>query len=947
MFKSIFLTLLCLLSASASICYAQQANTPANPGSAKGIVRDTAQNYVLKSATVSIYKAADSTLLSYQVTNNYGEFSFRNLPVSLPLRLEISHVGYMTGRKNFTIPASKNFIDLETIIVNRQDITLKDVVISVPPVSINGDTLEFNAAAFKLDTNATVEDMLRKIPNITLWGDGLITVNGAEVKSLKVNGKTFFGGDAKVAIQNISKNALQKVQVYNTVKDQSNPLDSTLEMNLKLKKGKDIGFFGKISAGYGTDNRYEMDASINMYTPKMQLAVIGALNNINKTPNSINSLMANSTFKGVGTNVEYQPDFRATGLNRPGAAGASLTYNFIENPTYQRKSTLKSNYFLQDRSSDFLSETKTTTSVSSSDKIIENSNSSNSSSNTRHRFDNSYEYGSRGHDLNFTQSVNLDREENTEQNLRSAENLQGELTSTNNSSNYNKYNNRNFNLKGDYRYSPYIITSKTRFRGLSAIYDFSLYENEGQRINRTEFRSLTDATANRVFNRKYDTNSDGSRQEINITVPDLKTILLGNKQMAGISFDVTNKLVLKTDKNNNRVQDLDTLTNIYQENSYLSNRIQTNEIEETPGLRIQRSFRKSLSNRFYTNLTFRFHPKIIMMDQDNKSDRAFQNIRRNYHKFVPDAGIDYSDNQYGEYYRSVSLNYFTTLRIPNIQQLAPLTDSTNLYYLQRGNLNLRAGVQQELSLNLNHYDQSNKNSLNFYFNVRAGLVKDNIVDSIFIDAQNRRTVYQINADGHRYINFYGEVRKAFKLKTSELQFSLNSSMNANRNPGYTNNQFTFSSNLNTYNNASVNYTYKSIFAFVLDESFNTYSSKQQEFNTGYSGKNLGTNFSTTYNVTKKLTLYSNVSFNQSSSSSADNINFTIWNASAIYRFLKGNNAEIKFSALDLLRQNSSVINYGNSNSFTIGTQNVLKQYFMTTISYYPRQFGKKSKPASK
>jgi hypothetical protein len=63
----------------------------------------------------------------------------------------------------------------------------------------------------------------------------------------------------------------------------------------------------------------------------------------------------------------------------------------------------------------------------------------------------------------------------------------------------------------------------------------------------------------------------------------------------------------------------------------------------------------------------------------------------------------------------------------------------------------------------------------------------------------------------------------------------------------------------------------------------------------------------------------------------------------VYRFLKGNNAEIKFAALDLLRQNTSVINYGDANSFTIGTQNVLKQYFMTTISYYPRQFGKKGK----
>ena len=925
-----------------AVIFTVNAQQTTHPGSAKGIVRDTAQNYVLKSATVSVYKAADSTLLSYQVTNNYGEFSFKNLPVDLLLKLEISHVGYMTGRKNFTIPSGKNTIDLKTIIVERSDVTLDNVVISVPPISVNGDTLEFNAAAFKLDTNATVEDMLRVIPNVTLWGDGQITVNGAEVKSLKVNGKSFFGGDAKIAIQNISKNALQKVQVYNTAKNESNPLDSTLEMNLKLKKGKDIGFFGKIGVGYGTDNRFETDASINMYTPKMQLALVGAVNNINKTPNGINALMANSTFKGVGTNVEYQPDFRASGLNQPSAAGASLTYNFIENPTYQKKSTLKANYFLQDRNSDYLSETRTTTTVNSADQIFENSNTINSSSNTNQRFDSNYEFAKRGHYLTFSQSVNIHQGNSDDQTYRMAGNLENAVTSTNNSFDNSNFNNRNFNLRGDYRYSPYIYTQGMRFMGLSAEYNLSGYTNENERLNLTEFRSFTDIGANRDFNRRYDTKNEGISQEIELDLNDLKSLLLGDKRVAGISFDLTNKLIVKSDKNDNRVRDLDTLTDTYVVNTYLNNQVKTNVIEETPGLRIQKSFRKSLSNRFYQNLTLRFHPKQLMMMQDNKSDRSFQNIKRNYQRFAPDGGISYSDNQYGEYSRYYDLNYYTTMRAPTIHQLAPLTDSTNLYYLQRGNINLREVVTQEMSFSFSHYDQANKNSLNYNFRISAGLIKDNIVDSLLIDDLNRRTVFLVNADGHKYLNFNGDIRKAYKFKSSELQLSLNGSLNTNKNPGYTNNQFTFSSNLNTYSNASINYTYKAYLAVVLGQSLSTYKSKQEAFNTRYSGKNLGTNLSTSYNVTKKLTLNSNISFNNSSSSGAKDINFTIWNASAVYRFLKGNNAELKFSALDLLRQNNSAINYGNANSFTIGTQNVLTQYFMTTISYYPRQFGKKA-----
>ncbi|HKG08754.1 MAG TPA: outer membrane beta-barrel protein, partial [Pedobacter sp.] len=300
-------------------------------------------------------------------------------------------------------------------------------------------------------------------------------------------------------------------------------------------------------------------------------------------------------------------------------------------------------------------------------------------------------------------------------------------------------------------------------------------------------------------------------------------------------------------------------------------------------------------------------------------------------------------HQYGETSKSYDLNYSTKINIPNINQLAPLTDSTNLYYLQRGNINLKEGVQRELSFSFSSNDQRSKNTLNYYLSLNAGLIANNIVDSLQIDEQNRRTVYLVNANGHKYITGYGNIRKAYKLKSSELQLSLSSNFNANKNPGYTNSIFTFSTNLNTNTNANINYTYKSYLAIALGQSYNTSHSKQEAFNTEYSGKNMGTTLSSSYNVTKRFTLNSNVTFNKNSSSTADDINFTIWNASAVYRFLKGNNAEFKFSALDLLHQNTSVINYGNSNSFTTGTQNVLKQYFMTTISYYPRQFGKKNK----
>lgn len=916
---------------------AQQAN-PTQIGAVKGVIRDTTHNYNLKSATVSLFKG-DSTLVSYQLSNNYGEFSFKNLALNAKMYVEISHVGYQLLRKNFTIIDGKSALDLKTLIIAIKDNNLQDVEIRVAPITMNGDTLEFNAAAFKLDSNAVVEDLLRKIPNVTLWGDGQITVNGREVKSLLVNGKQFFGGDIKMATQNIAKNALDKVQVYRE-RNESNPLDSTLTVNLKLKKGKDIGYFGKIGAGYGTTKKYETDASFNMFSPKMQLGIIGASNNINKTANSIRSLSANSTFKGLTTNVEYQPDFRQSGINQPNIGGVTFTYNFIEKPTYDKRSALDANYFVQNRNNENLSDTRTTTSINANEKISDTNTSKGSTTSTNQNFNSSLDFAKKNHRLNINQSMSLNNGYSNNDTQRSAFNGQNILTSTNNTKGQNDFNNKGFNLGIRYGMSPNYVTRKEHtFGGLDANYQLSINDNDSQRSNLTSFRSFVNAATNTDYDRRYDTQRKSFNQTLSLELPNLKSLLFGYKNLGGFDLSLNNNLELNNSTDHNLVEDLK--AGAYATNTYLSNNTKTSTVDETPGLTLSKSFHKSLSNRFSKSLNIRISAKQRFIFQDNRSDKAQQNINRTYNRFVPEVNIDYSNYQYGESYKSISLTYKTDITIPYLQQLAPLTDSTNLYNLQRGNLKLREATNRSINFNLNHSDQKSKNTLNYNFSISAGMIDDAIVDSIFIDTQNKRTAYLTNAGGNKYLNANGYLRKAFKLKTTELQLSLNGGVNIAKNPSYLNDVFSFSNTLNTNAKLSLNYTYKDKFATEVGQGFNTYRSEQEAFNTKYSGLNLTSSLSSIYNVTKKFTLSSNISFNSSKSNSAASINFAIWNASAVYRFLKGNNAEFKFSAMDLLHQNTNIINYGGANSFTLGTQNVLQQYFMATFSYYPRQFGKK------
>src|ERR1035437_152935 len=124
-------------------------------GYAEGIVRDSVDSHVLQVATVSVYKVADSSLVSYQLTNNSGEFHFRALPIGIHLEIVVSHIGYKYFRQNFIIPAGTGKINLKVLGIAPGYAELSEVTVSNrrPPMQMNGDTLEFNAEAFALDRN--------------------------------------------------------------------------------------------------------------------------------------------------------------------------------------------------------------------------------------------------------------------------------------------------------------------------------------------------------------------------------------------------------------------------------------------------------------------------------------------------------------------------------------------------------------------------------------------------------------------------------------------------------------------------------------------------------------------------------------------------------------------------------------------------------------------------
>lgn len=902
------------------------------PGIVKGIVRDSVHNHVLRSATAAVYLVKDRALLGYQITNTSGEFMLGNLPPETLLRIEISFIGYSGIYRDFIVPADKHQIDFKTLFLKPSEVNLKEVSIGVPPVTIKGDTLEFNADAFKLDTNAVVEDLLRKITNITVWADGVITVNGREVKRVLVNGKEFFGTDVRTSTQNIPKNAVDKIQVYNVSRNTSNPTDSLMELNIKLKKNKSRGHFGKLTAGYGTDNRYDGDANLNVFNSQLQVSIAAAVNNVNKSAKNTNTLIVNSSFRGVGASISYQPDFESSDLIKSQTIGASALYDFYASQPASGAKKASADYFAQKQTLDNNSAIQTINTIGDNKSTSQYSNVERNSSTTIQDQKAGYNFFNDRKSMIISESFTANTSREDYRNKISASDIAGRPLSASNTNQRNNSSGSKFSFSAHFNRRLDAAFSSHNNTRLLLTYSFNNIENNTSRHSISEFVSFVNPSSGRMYNRKY--RSD--RSSVNHSFSgEIKNVYL---KSLGIHVSAANILQIKNTEDRNAVDDYG--ENAFVRNAYLSNNVNINVIEETPQITLSRSKVKSLSNRYLKSFSVDVQLQESILYQNISSDKDFQRFNRSYYRFTPNIIISRDVNQVGLYDQKMEIRYKTALAVPTLLQMAPLVDSIGFYSLRLGNLGLKEAMNRTLYMLFSHTKRGTKNPFDYRFAAEMGMVENGIADSTTIMSDNRRVTKPVNLNGSKSLMFEAATRKSYKLSKAEFQIMLAGRVQFTNYPGFLNGVLVSSDNTNWSADMSIYYLYKSRLAIESKLYYNYYLSKQRVFDIDYTGENMAVSISSNYIITKRFSVSSNATYRANKVEPAKMINYCIWNANASYRFFKGNNAEIKLSALDLLGQNKNVVNYGGPNSVSFGTQSALRRYFLFSLAYYPRKFGK-------
>ena len=251
-----------------------------------GTILEDETNDVVISATVRILNLPDSSMVAGAATGFDGSFSIKNVKAG-KYALKITYVGFQTKviSLDLTNKKDKN-VNVGYMHITPDSKMMKNVEVTatVPPVQVSGDSIVYNADAYRVPEGSTLEALVKKLPGVQIDENGGVTINGKKVSKILVDGKEFFFDDTNMAMKNIPTNMIDKIKTYERKSDFAritgiNDGEEETVLDLTVKKGMNNGWFGNIDLGYGTEDRWSERFTINRFVDHNQYTLTGGANN--------------------------------------------------------------------------------------------------------------------------------------------------------------------------------------------------------------------------------------------------------------------------------------------------------------------------------------------------------------------------------------------------------------------------------------------------------------------------------------------------------------------------------------------------------------------------------------------------------------------------------------------------------------------------------------------
>lgn len=925
----------------ALLCLAAQAQTSGR-FSIKGTVVDST-GAVLPGATIMLLLPKDSSLVSFGRTDEKGTLEFKNIK-RIPHLLKISYVGYLPYEQEIK-PADEAVFDAGNIKLKILNQDLFEVVIKTAraPLSIRGDTVEYNASSFKVPPGSTVEDLLRKLPGMEVMQDGSIKAQGKDVERVTVDGKRFFGGDVKMATKNLPAEAISKVQVFDGKSEQARLTgvdDGKKEknLNLELKDSHKKGGFGKATVGAGTQERVEAKVSYNRFNDKQQFAVVGLGNNTNQTGltwDDYQDFRGSQSFNwgddgDFGFNngdryISFGDDESLTISPSGGNNNQGFSKNWVGgvNYNYDNKKTLfSSNYFFNqsDRVQDAFNQRQSILSANSFRNEDRNA-SGNLSANHRggirleQKLDslNTLVVVSNARFGSGNSSYTSDQE--FYRNNPGSSSLEGTLATRANIANANRFNSFSMGNTALYRHK-----FKKKGRNFAASVGYNINNSEGESSQRSRNEFFTTGQDPRIVNVNQNNETNSIRTQLKGSLLYLEPI---GKKFTWETFynfslrqDEVDRDVFDVNEDNRTFVANEQLSRAYS-NRFIYNRLGTSFRYANKGLNIMAGV---------AGLQFDLQGEF----GQGQNTVTRTSIDRKFTRFTPNASLRYDlkNNRY------LNVGYSMNVNEPSISDLQPIVDNSNPLYIREGNPNLVPQSFHRLNAGYQYFNPGS--FVQFFGNIYYSYNVDQIVYNQQIDENLVTRSRPDNVTGGSSLGSY--LNYGFPLKKTKSTLNLNTSLNLSNNLIYVNDILN-ETNSNRYSfGTRLSLTPSDKFTFYGNADWNI-TNTRYSVNSQQDQKIVNSSYSAEMNVKFPAEIFFSGRFNLNTYKNArfgfDQVQ-PILNLSVYKVMLKSKKGEIRLSAYDVFNQNQGISQYASQNFVTTSQVSTLARYFMLSLTYNMR-----------
>lgn len=890
----------------------------------------------LAGATIKLASIRDTTQFKYTSSGRQGEFEFTKLSRG-PYVLEISYVGFEKYKQNvFAGGKTENLgkISIKPASVNLSEVDIQGTAIRAEQ---KGDTTQYNSSAFKVSQDATTEDLVKKMPGITVE-NGVVKAHGEDVKRVLVDGKQFFGDDPSVTLKNLPAEVVDKIQVFDKLSDQAawtgfDDGSGQKTMNIVTRNAKNSGQFGKFSAGYGTDEKYLLGANMNFFNGKRRITLLGMSNNVNQQNFSADDVIGSSgggRRPGMGGRGGGSPGFQAgpqggvfstnaIGVNYTDSWGTKLTFNasyFWNNGVSTTNSLTDRQYILSGDASQYYNEINRST-----------------TDNTNHRLNARIEYSiDTNNSIIVTPRLSLqDNNPNSYSDARTASTpdyLAGNLINSSVNSNNGAATGYNFNNDFLYRHK---FNKKGRTMSLNLGTGFTNQDKDNYLVTQNRYYQPSHGQTNDSLNQYSRALSNGLSLSSNLVF----TESVGKNGQMQLNYNVSWSKNDNDKKTYNYASDrqdytlFDTLlSNIYN-NHYITQRVGAGYLYQTEK----------------TNLNLGLTYQYATLD-GNTSFPFLDSTQRYFNNVLPNLMFNY------KFSKLTNLRVFYRARTnsPSVSQLQKVIDNSNPLLLSTGNPLLDQEISHFIMTRISHSNKDKTANMfgmlffqktrNYIGNATFNTVNDTIINGQEVK-KGRQLSIPTNLNGAW--NIRSLVTVGFPLKPIKSNINFNTGVSYNRLPSLinslTNTSITYGLNLGAV--LSSNISQKVDFTLTYNINYNLVeNSLQPEMNNNYffqiGSLQLNWEFWKGFFIQNTVT-YQNYNLVSSKTSSQ----YALWNVNLGKKVLKNRAGEIKLSCYDLLNQNKS-LNHTVADTYIEDSNiEVLRQYFMLSFTYNLRKFNGK------